>query len=322
MNAEFFKKGLAAVSTKAAPAIFQLKRHLPEILVGAGAVSIAGGTVLACRATIKAKEILDQPIETVVEELDEDGEVVTATVLGDADIRKEQIVKGATVAAKYLPAAGLIIGGTGMLVAAKSIEHRRFAAALGAYSTMQAMFEQYRGRIISDHGPAADQRALRGETVEAVEVLEEQEEGKKPKKAKKELVFRGVEDEDPFHRIFDECNCPHTFVHNLGENELLLECWQARFNQKLKAEGRVFLNDVYEALGFEYLPIGQFVGWVADDIEGCKDGFIDFGIDYAYIKEEIARAMDEGRAPEPAIWLEFNCDGEVWNNPLKKKYDK
>lgn len=321
MKLEIIKTAAGALKTKAAPVIFQLRKHAPEILVGLGVVSVGGGTVLACKATLEAKEILSEDVTTVVHMgMDDDGDAVYAE-LPEEEVRKEQLRKGAKVALSYLPAAGLLVGGTAMLVGAKSIEHRRLTAALGAYSSLQSMFETYRGRVISEHGPAADQRALTGEIVEKLESMEEGEDGKKPKKRKQELVIRELDDEDPFHRIFDECNCPHQFVQNLEENKFFLECWQTRFNQKLKAEGRVFLNDVYQALGFEYLPIGQFVGWVADDVEGSKDGFIDFGIDYAYLKDEVAASLDEGRAPEPAIWLNFNCDGEVWSNPLKKKHD-
>ena len=311
----------AAIATKAAPVVFKCRKHLPEILVCVGSVSIAGGTVLACKATLDAKEILSQEIVAYEETVEEDGSISTIDK-SESDIRKEQVHQGLKVVGKYAPAVGLVAGGTAMLVGAKSIEHRRLTAALGAYSSLQAAFETYRARIISEQGEALDRRALTGQYLDKVDILEEAEEGKKPKRKKDELAFRDLESEDPFHRLFDECNCPHTWRRNQAENKFFLECWQTRFNQKLKAEGRVFLNDVYQALGFEYLPIGQFVGWVADDVEGAKDGYIDFGIDYAYLKDEVAAALDEDRVPEPSIWLNFNCDGEVWSNPLKKKYDK
>lgn len=317
MKSEMIKKGLELAKLKAAPVIFWCKKHAPEILVTAGAVSVGGGTVLACRATLKAKDILEEEVVTEIEVM-EDGEPVVLG-LSENEIKKAQIQKGIKVATSYLPAAGLVIGGVSMMIGAKSIEHRRLTAALGAYSSLQAAFDQYRERIAAEHGPEADFKALTGAANETGFIFSEQEDGKKPKKEKIELVIR--EDEDPFHRIFDECNCPHSWRDNLEENRFFLECQQRALNDKLKYTGRVFLNDVYEALGFQYLPVGQFVGWVADDIEGSKDGCIDFGIDYAYLREEVARAQAEGRNPEPSIWLNFNCDGEVWTNPMRKRYD-
>ena len=142
----------------------------------------------------------------------------------------------------------------------------------------------------------------------------------KQKKTKEEVtVFTGGE--SPYHRLFDECNSPTEWKDNLDQNKFFLECQQAVLNRDLRVNGRVFLNDVYKRLGFGYCEVGQFVGWLADDVEGSKDGFIDFGIDYGYLYDEIAKAQAEGRRPEPSIWLNFNCDGEVWDSPLTKKRD-
>lgn len=318
MKAEAVKKALELAKLKAGPFMFWCRKHAPEILVAAGTISVGGGTVLACRATLKAKDILAEEIVTEIEVETEDGEVEVYD-LAESEVKKAQVEKGLKVAASYLPAAGLVIGGVSMLVGAKSIEHRRLTAALGAYSSLQSMFEEYRKRVVSEHGEEADYKAITGSENGTGFIFQDQPDGKKPKKQKVELVIR--EDEDPFHRIFDECNCPHEWRDNLEENRFFLECQQKALNTKLKYTGRVFLSEVYDALGFPYLPIGQFVGWVSDDIQGSKDGYIDFGIDYAYLRDEIARAQAEGRSPEPSIWLNFNCDGEVWDNPMHKRYD-
>lgn len=318
MKGEIIKQTFEVAKLKAAPVIFWCRKHAPEILVATGIVSVGGGTVLACKATMTAKTILEEELETEVEIEDEDG-CIELVPLSDSEIRRAQIGKGLRVAGSYLPAAGLLAGGVSMLVGAKCIEHRRLTAALGAYSSLQAAFEEYRKRVVAECGETVDHKALTGSTKTTGFIFQEQEDGKKPKKQKVELVVR--EDEDPFHRIFDECNCPHEWRDNLEENRFFLECQQKALNNKLKYTGRIFLNEVYEALGFSYLPIGQFVGWVSDDVEGAKDGYIDFGIDYAYLREEIAKAQSEGRNPEPSIWLNFNCDGEVWTNPMKKRYD-
>ena len=314
MGVEIVKNALGTAKLKAAPFIFQLRKHLPEILVGTGAASVIGGTVLACKATLKARDILDEPVVTEITVEDEDGEE-EVFALSEDEVKKNQIMKGAEVAKAYLIPSGLVVGGVGMLVAAKSIEHRRLTAALGAYSTLQAMFEEYRGRVAAEQGEDKEKLIFSGTS--KGEVVEEAEEGKKPKKHKLDFPIR--DGEDPFHRLYDECNCPHTWRDNLEENRFFLECQQKALDTKLQYTGRIFLSEVYDALGFEYLPIGQFVGWLSDDIEGSKDGHIDFGIDYAYLRSEIEAAQREGRVPEPSIWLNFNCDGEGWDSPMRKK---
>ena len=306
MKLTIFKKAAVKIVSIAKPIAFELKKHSPEILVVAGSASIVGGTVLCCKATLDAKEKLSEEIEQAP-----DGD--------EGEARTSAIKKGAGVVVGYLPGVGLVAGGVGMLVAAKSIEHRRFTAMLGAYSSLQSAFEEYRSRVEAEVGFDKEQELLNGVEKTDVEYLVE-EDGKKPKKVKEEVViFTGGE--NPYHRIFDEYNSPSWWRENMNTNIFFLECQQKTMNLLLQAQGRVFLNDVYKQLGFEYCEVGQFVGWLADDIEGCKDGYIDFGIDYAAAKEEIARAQAENRRPEPSIWLTFNCDGEVWDKPLKKKYD-
>lgn len=304
---------------KAAPVIFQLKKHLPEILVGTGAASVVTGTVLACKAAPTAKAIWESRADIVGFDSDGDGNVEEREAT-EEERRRVIVQSGLDIVKLYAPGAGLVAGGIAMLVAAKSVEHRRFTAALGAYSTLQAAFDEYRARVVEEGGPELDAKLLNGSKSEKISYMSEDEETGKQKKAKEEVtIFTGGE--NPYHRIFDECNSPREWQDNLEQNKFFLECQQAVLNRELQTNGRIFLNDVYKRLGFEYCEVGQFVGWLSDDIEGSKDGFIDFGIDYGYLYDEIAKAQAEGRRPEPSIWLNFNCDGEVWDKPLKKKRD-
>ena len=43
---------------------FQLKKHSPEILVVSGIVGMVGAGALACKATLKVNEIVDEQKET------------------------------------------------------------------------------------------------------------------------------------------------------------------------------------------------------------------------------------------------------------------
>ena len=75
-------------------------------------------------------------------------------------------------------------------------------------------------------------------------------------------------------------------------NRFFLQAQQNYFNQKLLMKGFVFLNEIYETLGFECIPAGQLVGWLRNG----KDGYIDFKID-----------KDENED----YTLDFNVDGVV-----------
>src|SRR5690606_33764203 len=78
----------------------------------------------------------------------------------------------------------------------------------------------------------------------------------------------------PYARCFDATS-PH-WVKDAEMNRYFLTCQLNYFNHRLQAYGHVFLNEVYDALGFDRTTAGQVVGWVRDPDDG--DGHIDFGI--------------------------------------------
>ena len=48
------------LATAGSKMLFKVKKISPEILIGVGIVSIGAGTVLACKATLKADAVLDE----------------------------------------------------------------------------------------------------------------------------------------------------------------------------------------------------------------------------------------------------------------------
>jgi hypothetical protein len=65
----------------------------------------------------------------------------------------------------------------------------------------------------------------------------------------------------------------------------------------------VFLNEIYDSLGFKRTRAGQVVGWVAN---GTGDNFIDFGLFEA-------ASVDFAQGFEAAIILDFNVDGIIYD---------
>jgi len=79
-------------------------------------------------------------------------------------------------------------------------------------------------------------------------------------------------------------------------------------NDRLRAYGYLFLNEVYDALGLERSQVGQFVGWRADAKEnGTGDGFVSFGM--YDIADESSRAFVN--LLEHTVLLDFNVDGPI-----------
>ena len=76
-------------------------------------------------------------------------------------------------------------------------------------------------------------------------------------------------------------------------------------NDILHTRGHVFLNEVYDALGFPHTPQGAVLGW----IDGEGDNCIDFGL-YDQNKENVRRFVN---GVDNVIMLEFNHDGVIWD---------
>ena len=86
---------------------------------------------------------------------------------------------------------------------------------------------------------------------------------------------------------------------------MFLRSQEAYANEKLKAKGYLFLNEVYSMLGIQETKAGQMIGWVYDPEVEHK---IDFGI-YDLYRDSNRRFVN---GVERSILLDFNVDGNIW----------
>ena len=89
---------------------------------------------------------------------------------------------------------------------------------------------------------------------------------------------------------------------------MFLKRQQDYANDRLKAKGHLFLNEVYDMLGIDRTKAGQIVGWVYDEDHPVGDNFVDFGI-YDYTKPANVRFVNGN---ERTILLDFNVDGPIY----------
>ena len=90
---------------------------------------------------------------------------------------------------------------------------------------------------------------------------------------------------------------------------MFLKLQQSYANKRLKEEGYLFLNDVYEMLGFLKTSAGQVVGWIYDEDIPNGDNFVDFGI----YNIDNPKANDFVNGYERSIVLDFNVDGIIYD---------
>lgn len=289
---------------------FQLKKHSPEIFVVAGVVGGVTSAVMACKATTKAGDI----IEDTKSQLDiihkgmEDGNIRGVEYTKE-DGTKDLTIVYTQTAVKFIklygPAVALGTVSIVSILAGHNITRKRNLALTAAYATIDNSFKQYRNRVIERFGEELDRELKYDVKTKEVEETVVNEDGTES------TVKTTVNVIDPntisdYSRIFDECN--PSWSKSPEHNLVFLKQQQNYANDLLKSRGHLFLNEVYDMLGFPRTQAGQIVGWVYDDVNPVGDNFVDFGI--YNLDSERARAFVNGY--ERSILLDFNVDGNVW----------
>lgn len=291
-----------------------LKKYSPEILTAAGVVGTIGSTVLACKATLKVEDILDEAKKksNLINAV-HDGEIEVDAEYTDKDYSKDLLVNRTQTAVKliklYGPAITLGALSITAILGGQHILRKRNVAVMAAYKLCEESFANYRSRVKDELGEEKDRQFYYGITEETVKDKVKSKDGKtktvttKVEKAPDHLYSQ-------YARFFDEANM--NWDKSPEQNMYFLKMVQNQMNDKLKARGHVFLNEVYDALGFERSEAGQLVGWVWNKDNTAMeagDGYIDFGIfdGNSYAK----RAFVNG--DERSILLDFNIDGMIYD---------
>lgn len=289
---------------------FQFKKHSPEIFVIAGVVGGVTSAVMACKATTKAGDI----IEDTKSQLDIIHKGIEDGNIHGVEYTKEDGAKDLTIvytqtAVKFIklygPAVALGTVSIVSILAGHNITRKRNLALTAAYATIDNSFKQYRNRVIERFGEELDRELRYDVKTKEVEETVVNEDGTES------TVKTTVNVIDPntisdYSRIFDEC-CA-SWSKSPEHNLVFLKQQQNYANDLLKSRGHLFLNEVYDMLGFPRTQAGQIVGWVYDEKNPIGDNFVDFGI--YNLDSERSRAFVNGY--ERSILLDFNVDGNVW----------
>lgn len=293
---------------------FKFKKHSPEILVVAGAVGVVASTVLACRATMNLKDILDKKKQQLkqIEVLSQPTEDSTEAI--SQEEAKKAVVAvhaqtGLELAKLYGPSVALGAASLGCIFASHGILHKRNLAWAAAYAGLNNDFKGYRKRLVERLGAELDRELKDGIKVEEVEEEIVDDNGKK-KKIKKRVEVRDPEARSEYARCFDETS--YAWTKSAEDNKRFLLIQQNVANERLQRQGFLFLNDVYEMLGFDKSRAGQVVGWLyrPEDPEHEGENFISFGI-FNQIESEASRNFVNGK--ERSVWLDFNVDGVIYD---------
>lgn len=295
---------MKSVNGMASKTVMKLKKHSPEILVVAGIAGTVVSAVLACKATTKVAEILDETkgtLDTIHEGME------TGAINGQEytteDGKKDTIVvyaqTGMKLAKLYAPA--IILGTLSItsILASNNILRKRNVALGAAYAAIDKSFKEYRGRVIERFGEQVDTELKYGIKAKKFEEIEVDPETGKEKKVKKTVMVADPNLQSDYAVYFDSKS--RNYETNPDYNRMFLKAQQAFANDKLQTRGHLFLNEVLDDLDLPRTPAGQIVGWTKDG----PDGYVNFRI------VEVERETEDGRH-EPALLLDFNVEGNIW----------
>ena len=295
---------MKSVNGVASKTVMKLKKHSPEILVVAGIAGTVVSAVLACKATTKVAEILDETngtLDTIHEGMK------TGAINGQEytteDGKKDTVVvyaqTGMKLAKLYGPA--IILGTLSItsILASNNILRKRNVALGAAYAAIDKSFKEYRGRVIERFGEQVDNELKYGIKAKKFEEIEVDPETGKEKKVKKTVMVADPNLQSDYAVYFDSKS--RNYETNPDYNRMFLKAQQAFANDKLQTRGHLFLNEVLDDLDLPRTPAGQIVGWTKDG----PDGYVNFRI------VEVERETEDGRH-EPALLLDFNVEGNIW----------
>lgn len=300
---------------------FKLKKASPTIMVVGAAIGGVTATVLACKATLKAQDILAEhkdSVEKIHEAKDKvdtgeiqlsEGETYTEKDMKD-DITKQYLKTGLKLAKVYAPAVGLGAASLGCMFGSHHIMTKRNATLTAAYIALEQTYNSYKNRVADRFGERV-QHELE-QNIKAVEVETKKVDENGMEEVIKEYKDIAEQADDSCSLIFDETVDTWQRDSDLNRNYLLL--MESAANKRLRTQGHLFLNEVLSMIGTHggqslRTPTGQIVGWIYDPNDTSLHNHVDFGITNYVPNNEALNSFIRGE--ERSVKLNFNCDGII-----------
>lgn len=286
----------------------KLKKHSPEILMTVGVIGVVASGVMACKATLKIQDVIDDAKQKIdmIHEVSNDPEM--SDKYSAEDGKKDLAIVYTQTAVKFIklygPSVAIGVASLGCMIGSNRILNKRNVALAAAYTAVDKSFKEYRDRVIDRFGKQLDKELKYGIKAQEIEEVSVDEKSK-------EIVKKNtVEVMDPncysqYSIVFDDGNAGWDPDPELTKYFLIQQ--QNWANERLKARGHLFLNEVYDMLGVKRTKAGAQVGWIYDEKNNTGDNFVDFGI----FDINKPKACDFVNGLEKVIILDFNVDGVI-----------
>lgn len=285
-----------------------IKKHSPEILVATGIGTGIVAAIIACKQTIKANDIVAEAQKSLqniedAKELAANNEAEYTEENEQADRKYIAIQTTVGMVKTYALPVGLGVLSITCILAGHHILKKRNVALAAAYSALSTDFMNYRKRVVDKYGKDVDFMLKNGLEKQIIANKVIDPETGEAKETKEEALTYEGDKLSQYARVFDEVGSTQ-WTPSADHNRAFLLMEQNYFNERIRTRGYIFLNEVYERLGFRPTKAGSVVGWVYQnaDYEG-----IDFGIFTAHTQ----KAAEFLEGAEPSIILDFNVQGDI-----------
>lgn len=281
----------------------QVKKDSPEILMALDLIASGAALFFSHRAGRKVDEVVTRSekqmhvVKRKMRNAKSDKEY--------SDLQRKKIRIVADTAKDLCGLYGPVIGMEAVSLACRckyvSVMNNRYIGTVAIANSAIDILNSYRKNVRDELGEEADYHFRYGTKKETVKetVTEEDGEEKEVEKEVEKVDYQIKPGE--FARYFDGDN--DQWDPNPSFNLCFLNGQEQMANDMLVANGHLFVNEVYDMLGYPRTPEGAVAGWLA------KDGKVDFGL-YNYRNPETRRFIN-GR--ENVVLLDFNVQGIIWD---------
>lgn len=285
-----------------------VKHKKPEICMIAGGILGAAAVVTAC---IQTKKGFDKVAE------EHKVRIKKARSLPEDDPKKGKAIifaYGKTV----LSGARLYAGPLGLftfsMVSFFSAHHTmklRNAGLAAAMTGLRKEFDAYRCRVADNVGEEAEEKLYFGTKTKEIKESKIDEDGNEVfETVLADDIIDDVEDSD-YVKYFTKGN--PNWDRSPDLNMFFLNQQMRNATDRLKYNGELTLNEVYDMLGFERTEAGMVVGWIYDKYNPFGDNEVIFQIKKVHVPNENGNGYSIGYA------IDFNVDGNIYNEKIRRR---
>lgn len=224
------------------------KQNSPAILIFFGTVGLVTAGIVACKATPKATQILEE-----AKKQDEYNEaLVSEECLTEDEFKKEHaklyLKTVGNLAMNYAPAIVMSAVSVICIAESYSINKKRLAALATAYSISETSYRNYRDKVIEALG------------------------SKKDEKVRAEIAQDEVDDNPASYHKIIETDTGTTLCYDTLSGRYFhcnvdtIRKAESTLNKRLLVEDYVLLNEFYQEIGIPICDVGDLLGWNVDNM--------------------------------------------------------